>query len=79
MEEKKEEKQVKKPVENKKEVKEIGEVTYIMNVTHLSWGYNKKSHFYAEKKPVISKKVMGKYHNELNVWLKNNWIKEGKY
>lgn len=65
--------------EPKKEVKQAKEVTYIMNVGHLPWGFNKKNHFFAEKKPLISKKVMGKYASDLEIWLKKGWIKEGSY
>lgn len=55
------------------------EATYIMKVTHLSWGRNSLNHFYAEKKPLINEKVMGKYAGTLQIWLKKGWIEEGKY
>ena len=73
MEEKKE---VKKAPEAKKAEKEV---TYIMKVTHLSWGLNGKNHFFAEKKPLISKESMGKYAPILEVWLENEWIQLGSY
>lgn len=72
------------PEENKKADK-VGKntsganETYIMTVGHLSWGLNNKSHFYADKKPLINAKVMGNYSNTLLVWLKEGWIKKGSY
>lgn len=77
------EQEVKKPIK-KEVVKEVepkknDNVTYIMKVTHLSWGDKGKNHFYATKKPVISKKVMGKYDGEIDVWLKAEWIEKGSY
>lgn len=53
--------------------------TYIMKVVFLGWGANKKNHFYATKKPVISCVKMGKYHGEIDVWLKAGWIEKGSY
>ena len=86
MEQKNDEKQVKKPIEKpvEKPVEKVVEKpvendTYIMAVTHLSWGRNKMNHFYSAEKPVISKKVMGKYHTEIEIWLKEGWIRKGKY
>jgi hypothetical protein len=73
MEEKKE---VKKAPEVKKVEKEV---TYTMKVTHLSWGANGKNHFFAEKKPLISAKVMGKYAPVLELWTKNDWVEPGAY
>lgn len=55
------------------------DTTYIMKVGHLSWGYKKMNHFFNHKKPKISRKVMGKFHNELDVWIKNKWVEKGKY
>lgn len=56
------------------------DTTYIMTTTHLSWGARKGNHFYAYDKPTISKKVMGKKHGKIiDIWLKEGWIKEGKY
>jgi len=52
---------------------------YVMKVTHLSWGSNNKNHFYADKKPLINAKVMGKYADVLKIWLKNEWIEKGSY
>lgn len=63
----------------KKEVAEKKETTYVMKVTHLSWGRNNMNHFYAEKKPLITEKAMGKYAGSLQIWLKKGWIEEGKY
>jgi hypothetical protein len=64
----------------KKEPKKVEEVsTYIMKVTHLSWGLNGKNHFFAEEKPLISKGVMGKYSDILDIWEKNEWIERGSY
>ena len=68
-----------KKQEPKKEVKKAKETTYIMKVTHIAWGKNKKNHFFADKKPLISEKVMGKFAEELKIWLKNGWIEEGSY
>lgn len=53
--------------------------TYIMKVVHLGWGFNKKNHFYATKKPEISRVKMGKYHGTIDVWLKAGWIEKGSY
>lgn len=73
-------KEVKKAPEEKKEVaKNEKEVTFIMQVTHLSWGQNGKNHFFAEKKPLISKEVMGKYASVLDVWVENKWVIPGSY
>jgi hypothetical protein len=55
------------------------ETTYIMQVTHLAWGKNGMNHFYASKKPLISKKVMRNYASTLDLWIKNGWVKEGSY
>lgn len=55
------------------------DTTYVMKVTHLSWGEKKMNHFYADKKPKISRKVMGKFHTEIDIWLKNKWVEKGKY
>jgi hypothetical protein len=70
-------------MEEKKEVKKAPEVkkevTYIMKVTHLSWGQNGKNHFFAEQKPLISKSVMGKYADVLEIWIKNEWVEPGSY
>lgn len=63
----------------KEVVKEKKVDTYIMVATHLSWGLNGKNHFYADRKPLISEKVMGKYAEILLDWLENGWIKEGSY
>jgi hypothetical protein len=71
-----EKKEVKKAPEVKKVEKEV---TYIMKVTHLSWGQNGKNHFFAEKKPLISKTAMGKFASILDVWLENEWIQVGSY
>jgi hypothetical protein len=74
------EKEVAEKEVDAKEASEKSGTTYIMKVTHLSWGPRKSNHFYAYDKPVISKKVMGKKHGEIiNVWLKAGWIEEGKY
>jgi hypothetical protein len=69
--------EIKKPAGEKKEAKK--EVTYIMKVTHLSWGKDSKNHFFAEKKPLISEKEMGKYAPILAIWLKQGWIEQGSY
>jgi len=53
--------------------------TYIMNATHLSWGQNGKNHFFAAKKPIISREVMGKYAPTLDIWIENGWVIPGKY
>lgn len=53
--------------------------TFIMKATHLSWGANNKNHFYSEKKPLISAKVMGKYVNTLELWIDNGWVEKGIY
>jgi hypothetical protein len=53
--------------------------TFIMNVNHLAWGFQKRNHFYADKKPEISANIMGKYASELKVWLDAGFIKKGKY
>lgn len=71
-----EEKDIKKSLAKEKPAKGV---TYVMKVTHLAWGNAKKNHFYSENKPLISKEVMGKYSDELDIWLKNNWIEEGSY
>jgi hypothetical protein len=60
-------------------VKQDEKTTYIMKVTHLSWGLNGKSHFYTDDKPLISEKVMGSYAGVLKIWLENGWIEKGKY
>lgn len=64
-------------VETKAPEKDTG--NYIMTVSHLSWGANGKNHFYADKKPLINAKVMGKYADTLKIWLDNNWIQKGSY
>ena len=75
-----EKKEVKKTPEEKKEVAKIREeVTYIMKVTHLSWGLNGKNHFFAEQKPFISKEIMEKYAEALDIWVKNDWVEKGSY
>ena len=53
--------------------------TFIMTVGHLSWGRNGKSHFYADKKPLINAKVMGSFSKTLLIWIKEGWIKKGSY
>ena len=53
--------------------------TFIMKVTHLSWGHQGKSHFFADKKPLISAKSMGGYAGILKVWIENGWIEKGSY
>lgn len=68
---KKEEKKEKAPAKK--------EETFIMTVGRLDWGANQKNHFYADKKPLITEKVMGKYADTLLIWLENGWIKEGSY
>lgn len=78
MENEKKKAEVKKVVETKK-VEKVKEATYIMTVTHLSWGANNRNHFYADKKPLISKKVMGKFADKLDIWIKEGWVKEGSY
>ena len=52
---------------------------FIMATGHLSWGLNNKSHFYADTKPLINAKVMGKYAPTLATWLKAGWIVKGSY
>lgn len=69
----------KEVVAEKKQESRLKESTYIMKVTHLSWGRNGNNHFYSEKKPLITEKVMGKYAGTLKIWLKAGWIEEGKY
>lgn len=76
--------EAKKPTEKKVEVKPAKKVekkadTFIMKVGHLSWGRDGKSHFYADKNPLITEKVMGKYADVLLEWLDNGWIEEGSY
>jgi hypothetical protein len=61
------------------EAEKEADKTYIMKVVHLSWGRNKRNHFYSEDKPVISRKLMGNYAFELENWLKAKWIEEGSY
>ncbi|MDX5586088.1 MAG: hypothetical protein QNK20_14435 [Aureibaculum sp.] len=73
-----------KKVEKKAEVKIIKKVekkaeTFVMKVGHISWGRDGKNHFYADKKPLITEKVMGKYAEVLLEWLGNGWIEEGVY
>lgn len=53
--------------------------TFIMTVGHLSWGLNGKSHFYADKKPIINAKVMGTYTETLKLWIKAGWVIKGSY
>jgi hypothetical protein len=53
--------------------------TFIMKVSHLSWGYQNKNHFFADDKPLISSKSMGKYSGIMEIWLSNNWIEKGTY
>jgi len=53
--------------------------SFIMKVGHLSWGRNAKNHFYADKKPLITEKVMGKYSDTLLDWIEKGWIEEGSY
>jgi hypothetical protein len=53
--------------------------TFVMKVGHLSWGRDGKNHFYADKKPLISEKVMGKYADILLTWIEAGWIEEGSY
>jgi hypothetical protein len=60
-------------------VKADEKTTYIMKVTHLSWGLNGRSHFYTESKPLINEKVMGNYADVLKIWVENGWIEKGKY
>ena len=73
----------KKEVEPKKETKPELKVnsndTYIMTVSHLSWGLNSKNHFYVGNKPLINEKVMGKFASTLKVWLSKGWIEKGSY
>ena len=76
--------EAKKTVEKKVEVKSVKNAdkkpeTFIMKVGHLSWGRNGKNHFYADKKPLITEKVMGKYSEVLLEWITNGWIEEGAY
>lgn len=77
--EKTEEKAPEKVVTPVEKTEETFEGSYIMKVTHLPWGMNGKNHFYADKKPLITEKVMGKYAKVLKIWLDNDWIKKGSY
>jgi len=53
--------------------------TFIMKVDHLSWGRDNKNHFFANKKPLITEIVMGKYSEVLLDWIDKDWIEEGSY
>ena len=53
--------------------------SYVMKVTHLSWGLGERNHFYADKKPLINEKVMGNYANTLKSWIKAGWVEPGSY
>ena len=70
-----------KKVESGSEVKkaEVSKDTYVMTVTHLSWGFRNKNHFFADRKPKINAKVMGKFAKILPIWLERGWIKKGSY
>ena len=50
-----------------------------MATGHLSWGLNNKNHFFADEKPEINAKVMGKYAPTLAIWLAAKWIVKGSY
>lgn len=69
----------KKKADEAAKEKKVLSGTFIMKVTHLSWGEKGKNHFYAKEKPLISAKVMGKYANTLKLWLDKGWIEKGEY
>jgi hypothetical protein len=59
--------------------KDIPSGNFIMKVTYLSWGKDGRGSFYADKKPLINAKVMGKYAGVLKKWLDAGWIEKGSY
>lgn len=63
----------------KKDKKEKKEPTYIMRVGVLSWGRNKRNHFFNDDKPLISKSVMKEYASTIDAWIEAGWIEEGSY
>ncbi len=71
--------EAKKLADEKADNKAKDKTTYIMKVVHLNWGLNSRNHFYSVKKPVISRVKMGKYHGEIDTWLKAGWIEKGSY
>jgi hypothetical protein len=73
--------EIKEPIGETKEVEKVvsSKGDFIMKVGHLAWGLNNKNHFFADKKPLINAKVMGKYSDRLKIWLDKNWIEKGSY
>ncbi len=53
--------------------------TYIMRVSTLRWGAGNRKYFYGHQRPVISRKVMGRYHKSIDLWLKKKYIEKGSY
>ena len=53
--------------------------TFTMKVGHLSWGFQGRNHFFADKKPLINAQVMHEYAPTLDDWLKAGYIEKGKY
>lgn len=62
-----------------KELASISKGNFIMKVGHLSWGNRNMNHFYADKRPLINAKKMGKYYPTLLIWLNKGWIEKGSY
>lgn len=71
--------EVKAPEKIETKKPEVKVDTFVMKVGHLSWGRDNKNHFYADKKPLITKKVMSKYADIILDWLDKGWIEEGSY